>query len=177
MDSLSEIKKHIEEMAGRKGFVSFTAKVVDVSGETCTAAVDDLSLSDIRLRSVVNAENSKMLVTPKIGSYVTVLDTSNGNLTDLVVVAVSEVEKIEIDTNGTVIFNGGGNNGLVKIEDLHNRLKALEKAFNNHTHTITVIGAVPASPATPPSATELPPTASNQFQGDFSGYEDSKIKH
>lgn len=176
MDTLSEIKKHIEEIAGKKGIVSFTAKVVSVSGETCTAAVDDLELSDIRLRSVVNEEDSKMLVTPKVGSFVTVLDNSNGNLTDLVVVAVSEVEKIEIDTNGKVIFNGG-DKGLVKIDELHNRLKALEKAFNEHTHVITVIGAAPATPGTPPSATEMSPSASTQFQGNYSGYEDTKITH
>lgn len=49
---------------------------VKVGGETCSIEVGYLRLTDVRLLSVMNGEQSKLLVTPKDGSYVTAIDLS-----------------------------------------------------------------------------------------------------
>lgn len=128
MDSLSEIRESIRNMAaGTGGARIFTAKVLSTDGETCCVDIDGLVVSDVRLRAVVNGEESGILVTPKTGSYVTVADLS-GNLTRLVVVGFSEVEKIEVNADDRIIFNGGQNHGLVKVE---NMVGWMQKVYND----------------------------------------------
>ena len=123
MDSLSEIRESIRNMAaGTGGARIFTAKVMGTDGDTCCVDIDGLVVSDVRLRAVVNGEESGILVTPKTGSYVTVADLS-GNLTRLVVVGFSEVEKIKI--------NGGQNGGLVNIGELVDRLNYIENKIGD----------------------------------------------
>ena len=118
MNPLNEIRKSIASMSsgnGRAGL--YTAKVLSADGETCCVDIDGLTASDVQLRAVVNGEESGILVTPKTGSHVTVADLS-GDLTRLVVIGFSEVEKVEI--------NGGHNGGLINIEDLVKRLNYIE---------------------------------------------------
>lgn len=67
MNTLSEIRKSIKKIASEKGSSFFTAKVENVDGEVCSVKVDDLLLTDVRLRTVVNNEVSKILITPEIG--------------------------------------------------------------------------------------------------------------
>ena len=76
MDSYTEIKNKIRAMTGRKTPLLLTGRVESVDGETCTVSVGDLKLTGVRLRSVVNGESSKLLITPKQGSYVTLIDLS-----------------------------------------------------------------------------------------------------
>ena len=117
MEPLSEIRKSIQGMAARTGKSGcFTAKVKAVNGETCSVELDGLTLTDVRLSAVVNGENSKILVTPETDSYVLVADLA-GDLSQLVVVGYSEVKQIEVDTD-KIIFNGGSNHGLVKVEEM-----------------------------------------------------------
>lgn len=128
MSVYSEIREKLEGFKSNGSGASMgglmIAEVKSVEGDTCTIAVDDdLDLSDVRLR-VVSDDNtsSKMLLTPKIGSFVLVADLSGGDLSDMAVVMFSEVEKI--------IINGGNNGGLVKINDLVNHLNTIENDIN-----------------------------------------------
>lgn len=173
MDALSEIKQNIRRITGddRVNRTLFTAKVVRTSGEVCDVDLDGLTLTDVRLRAVVNGANSKMLITPKTNSYVLVADLS-GNLTRLVVVAFSEIDKIEIDTETEIVINGG-TKGLVKIDELNERLKNLENAFNSHTHIVSTTGTAAAQTGTAAATTNT----STEFQSGYSGYEDTKVKH
>ena len=162
MDPLSEIKESIKKIASTGGmFRAFTAKVKSVNGETCTVELEGITLTDVRLRAVVNDENSKILVTPKTDSYVLVVDLA-GNLSQLAVVGYSEVEKIEVDTD-KIIFNGGNNNGLVKIEELTNKLNELSRAISLHTH--------------PVSGSAAGATTSRIPMFNKSDYEDTKVTH
>ena len=71
MDPLSEIREKIKRIANGNGsFTCFTAKVTSVDGETCDVELEGMKLTDVRLRAVMNGEDSKILVTPKIGSHV-----------------------------------------------------------------------------------------------------------
>lgn len=137
MDPLSEIREKIKRIANGNGsFTCFTAKVTSVDGETCDVELEGMKLTDVRLRAVMNGEDSKILVTPKIGSHVLVVDLS-GNLSQLAVVGYSEVEKIEIDATDKIIFNGGNNKGLIQIEKLTQKLNELVIAINEHTHPVS----------------------------------------
>ena len=99
------------------------AKVKNVDGQTCTVTIDELELADVRLRAVVNDEDSGILVTPKVGSFVMITDLSNGDKRDWAVVMYSEVDKVE--------FNGGQNGGLINIKDLVSHINTIEEDLNN----------------------------------------------
>ena len=151
MEIYSDIKKKIVAMSGKKLPLLLTAKVESVDGETCTVSIGMLKLTDVRLRSVVNGESSQILITPKIGSYVTVADLS-GELRALEVIGWSEIDKIEIgtetdicvncngdtsiDCSGTITINGGDNHGMAKVEAVAEKLSALEKDLNNLKQSI-----------------------------------------
>lgn len=161
MDDLSKIKRSIRRIAGGGSRWCFTAKVKSVDGEVCSVETEGLTLTDVRLRAVVNGEESKMLVTPKTESYVTVLDV-RGDMRELLVVAVSEVEKVEV-TAEEVIFNGGNNGGLINIEKLTKKLNDLANDLQTHTH------------ACPNGKTAPTETLVTKFSK--SDYEDENVTH
>lgn len=99
------------------------AKVKKVDGQTCVVTIGELELSDVRLRAVVNDEESGILVTPTIGSFVMITDLSNGDKRDWAVVMYSEIDKVE--------FNRGKNGGLINIEDLVSHINTIEDDINN----------------------------------------------
>lgn len=138
MDNYTEIRNKIRAMVGQKTPLLLTGKVESVEGETCTVSIGDLKLTGVRLRSVVNGEASKLLVTPKQGSFVTVIDLS-GELRETEVIGYSEIDAIDIETgsdinincNGTVTFNGGKYEGIVIAKNVTEKLNLLEKEINN----------------------------------------------
>lgn len=172
MDNYTEIKNKIRAMVGQKTPLLLTGKVERVNGETCTVSIGDLTLTDVRLRSVVNGEQSRLLITPKQGSYVTLIDLS-GELRETEVIGYSQIEAIDIDTSGditvncrgNIVINGGSNDGLVKINELTQKLNQLVQQFNAHTHP------VPNGSSSAPT----PPIAFPYFSK--TQYEDTKVKH
>ena len=179
MDPLSDIRKSIRNMSsGNGGAGIFTAKGLSTDGDTCCVDIDGLVVSDVRLRAVVNGEESGILITPKTGSYVTVADLS-GDLTRIVVVGFSEVEKIEVNADDKIVFNGGGNHGLVNIEELKNNLNTLKTYVETMkmavSEGLTSIGAGPsANGVTGRTAFE---TAMASQSIHFDDMEDTKITH
>lgn len=172
MDNYTEIRNKIRAMTGQKTPLLLTGKVESVSGETCTVSVGDLKLTDVRLRSVVNGEQSKLLITPKQGSYVTLIDLS-GELRETEVIGYSEIETIDIETesdikincSGNIVINDGHNHGLVNIQELTDRLNQFVEQFNAHTHTVPN-----GSSSAPTPSITLPYFSKTQ-------YEDTKVKH
>jgi hypothetical protein len=125
MDVYSKIGMSIRRIAKTDGSqrpVILPAKVEKVAGETCTVTIDGLTVTDVRLRAVVNNNTEQLFIQPRAGSYVLVADL--GDLRQLVVITYSEVEKIHVKISDTtididddgVVFNNGGLKGLVKIE-------------------------------------------------------------
>lgn len=43
-------------------------KMGDVEGNTCTVIVDDIEISDVRLRASTVDNNDEMLIVPKLGT-------------------------------------------------------------------------------------------------------------
>lgn len=163
MDSLSEIKKSIKKItSGERMCRIFTAKVVRADGETCEVDYEGLRLTDVRLRAVVNGEESGVMLTPKAGSYVTVADLS-GDLSQTVVIGFSEVESVDITAGGEIHLNGDSFGGLIRIEDLVNDLSNIVNTFNTHTHTVANgVAAIPE--------VSMNPISRNDF-------ENTRIKH
>ena len=123
-------------------------------------------MSGIRLRASKAENDSQILLVPRTGSAVIVCSLS-GDLSDLAVIAVDEVERIEI--------NGGRLGGLINIEQLTDKLNALVDAFNSHTHTIPIGGVICEKPnAAPVRVPKVISPASSFRTGD---YEDETIKH
>lgn len=193
-DVYTEIKRRIRGMYGQHTPLLLTCKVESVDSETCTVSVGDLKLTDVRLRSVVNGEESKLLITPKTGSFVTVIDLS-GELRELEVIGYSEIETIDIETDGdinikckgdtnldcdgTVTFNGGDHDGLVKLQELKDNLNSIKNYLSALKSAInTGLNGVGASTAASGAA------GAAAFEGamagqtiNFKNMENDKVKH
>lgn len=127
MDTYAEIARVIRAMTGGNGGTAlFTAEVKSVEGETCTVLVGGLEVPDVLLTPADEGADGKLVITPKVGSQVTVADLSGGELRHLAVVHWGEVEKMSL-TAGSIELNGGDNGGMVNIEGLKNNLDALKK--------------------------------------------------
>lgn len=171
MNSLSEIRDKIRKIAAAHPLgVCYTAQVVSVEGESCTVELEGMHLTEVRLRSVVNGQESKLLITPKVDSYVQVLDLSR-DFTQMMVIGYSEVEKVEVTADDTIVLNGGHNDGLVKINELTQKLNELVQAFNVHTHPVTVTG----NASTQSGVTS--PITNNAALFNKRDYENDKILH
>ena len=178
MDVYQDIKQKLCQLTGAdidRGL--FTAEVTKVSGDTCSVRYGDLVFEDVRLRVIAeDSNNSRMLLTPKVGSCVLVADLSGGDKRDFAVVMLSEVQKVEL-TADEVKLNGGSNGGLVKIEELTRQLNGLIDMFNNHTHSgiiIAVSGGSGAPAVGTPGNSGKPTSTAEQF--DQSKYEDTPSK-
>ncbi len=180
MDVYQEIKQKLCQLTGAdidRGL--FTAEVTKVSGDTCSVRYGDLVFEDVRLRVIAeDSNNSRMLLTPKVGSCVLVADLSGGDKRDFAVVMLSEVQKVEL-TADEVKLNGGSNGGLVKIEELTKQLNGLKDVvndliskYNKHTHSVATPDTFNGT-AAPTTDTESQTAA----QFDQSKYEDTTIKH
>lgn len=78
------------------------AEVKAITGESCTVAVGDLELTDVRLKATINGENNKVLLLPKVGSVV-LIGSLTGDMRDLCVLKIDEVEKLKYEQSGLKI--------------------------------------------------------------------------
>ena len=189
MNVYGQIAQAIRDIAGVKpgGTTIFPAVVKQTDGSTCTILIGDLEVSDVRLRAVINNEQDQLVCTPKQNSQVLVADMSGGEFRELVVIAYSEIETIDLTIgqttlqleDGKITINGGNLGGLVKIQELTDKLNnlvqeinAIKTKFNTHTHSVET--TAPAG-----TWTTKPTTSSASDVSDFnkSDYEDTTIKH
>jgi hypothetical protein len=154
------------------------ARVDEVDEEarviTCTPIDDGAQLINVQLQGVTNGENGACIV-PALGSEVVVgfLDRDNA-----VVVLCSEVERVTLDVNDTIVINGGTNGGLVKIQELTDKVNDLVQAFNNHVHNgvIVAVSGGSGAPAVGTPGNSLKPTASASTFNK-TDYENENVKH
>lgn len=105
-----------------------TAKNVDEVKRICdfTPIGDEADRFDVRLQSA-ESQTLGLVLIPKEGSFIII---SFMNRTQAFVSLTSELEKVLVDTD-LFQFNGGDNDGLVKIGDLIAKLNNLENDINN----------------------------------------------
>lgn len=160
MDEYRRLQELLRDAGGGRETTLYQGVVKSVEGQTCTVTVGKVDVSGVRLKASETEDKGRMLVTPKVGTAVT-MGSLSGDMAELVVVQVDHVERIEV--------NGGLLGGLVNIEELTAKINELVDAFNSHTHQVTV--AHPGGTFT----TVKPMKAANRFaKGD---YEDETIKH
>lgn len=160
MNEHSKLKDYIQRVGGGRPITIYQGIVKSVAGNLCEVEIGNIVIPDVRLKASELDDDGMMLVTPKVGSAVTVGSLS-GDLSQLVVLQVDHIESI--------VINGGKLGGLINIEALTDKINGLVDTFNNHTHNVTV--AHPGGTF----ATLQPGAAASTFnKGD---YEDETIKH
>lgn len=88
-------------------------------------------------------------------------------------------DRLEVEA-GQIVFNGGGNKGLVNIEQITSKINELIDAFNNHTHSIpSGMVAVSGSlgPGSNPAPVDVPAPAAKHTKVQRDDYEDTKVTH
>jgi hypothetical protein len=151
-----------------------TVNSVDTSERTCevTPLNGKADLFDVRFQAELSL-NVGLFIEPKVNSTVLVAFI---NSVQAAVVMCSEIENIYIDTYGDTIFNGGQNDGMVKVGDLVTKLNNLENKVNDlvtwtSTHTHTGVTPGPGSTGT---AVGIVGTLTPTQQSDL---ENTKVQH
>lgn len=150
-------------IGGNNNIPLVVGEVKEITGESCTVVfdTDGMELTEVRLKSTINESGNYLLTVPKIGSSVT-LGSISGDLTDLCVVKVDEVERIEIVQGSLKILLDSSDNkvriksGDVGLLELMQSMATILKGLKVYTN----MG---------PSGTPLPDTVAKitQFETDF----------
>ena len=175
MSKERECAKSLRAIVGKEPFQTYVAKVVSVEGAKCTVlrVFDEMEIKEVRL-NCSTTENEGVVIVPKKDSHV--LITSIDGLYWFVS-QYSAIDKITVDAESKIIFNGGENKGLIQIEKLTQKLNELVDKFNQHTHTGTFSGAIGEIPVSGTiEATSIPTPITEPFFVK-SDYEDENITH
>ena len=161
------LRRNIKAVVGPAPITVYQGIVSGVDGITCTVRFGEMEVDGIRLRASEASQDAQMLIVPKVDTAV-IVGSLSGDLSDLVVLAVDVIERIEI--------NGGKLGGLINIEALTNKINELVNAFNNHTHTI-LSGKIKCGPYPNAAPVQVPAVTSKAQQLQKSDYEDETVKH
>lgn len=135
---MSEAANYIRQIAGSPEARLILAKVDAVNGRTCDVSPigSAAPYKNVRLHALINSDNG-LLVTPAVGSDVLIAERT---ATDAAVVMYSEIDKIEFkigdisfaaDSEGIVFNEGVKNSFLTDINQLVNKLNAIESDINS----------------------------------------------
>jgi hypothetical protein len=115
MDRYRKLRDALKEAMPKQKVILWqgVVKNVDTTALTCTVTMEDMDLSDVRLRATTNVNDKQMLFVPTVGSIV-IFGTLTGNLDELIVLAYDQID--------TLVINGGDLGGLVKVNELKTQL-------------------------------------------------------
>ena len=122
MDPYRELRERLENIGGGKATNLYQGVVTDLSDVTCEVSIDGLSIPDVRLRASTEVDGAQIIVRPAVGSVV-IVGSLTGDLDHLVVLSMDRAEE--------VIINGGKLGGLIKVQELTQKLNALESEVND----------------------------------------------
>lgn len=163
--------------------INGTIHSVDETEFTCqvdisTDAYPDLLLNDVPLRVLKNAQASFVEI-PKLETSCLVCFREN-NVQRPQLIAVHESDKLLLTigtstlevTDGLFKFNGGYNDGMVKVNALITKINRLENTmntfmnttFNTHTHVCAAAGSPSAVPVPLNSASFTPITQKSDLE-------------
>lgn len=193
---MEELKRKIEERLNEWKDFSFIGEVISVNETENSCNVErseGVIYYNVRLNSIINEDEKGIVFVPKKGSKVLVERLGGSN--ELYVSLYSSLTKIKsnigefslsitedgIDLESKKItINGGDNGGLIKIEELTDKINALVDKFNNHTHMLSIGSVnVTGSPSaqTNPAPISVPAIMSKATKLSKSDYENKDIKH
>lgn len=162
MDKIAKIKEKLKEIVDIPENLPITATVTGITGDHCSVKLTSgLELTDVKLKATINDDKDYILFTPVVGSKV-VLISLTGNLDNLTVLKVDQVQKIELQQNGLSILVDSNDkkvavkNDKVSLKEVFSDLATLLKQLK----VFTPIG---------PSGTPLPDSiaAITQFEMKF----------
>ena len=159
--------RNIRAAAGPQPLTVYQGIVASVEGITCTVTFGSQDVSGVRLRASEADNNAQILLVPRVGTAV-IVGSLSGDLSQLVVLSVDEIERIEI--------NGGKLGGLINIETITDKINQLVDAFNAHTHTMPP-GTVIVGQYSNAAPVIAPKTTSPASRFNKKDYEDTTIKH
>lgn len=170
MDQYKRLYDNLRKMGGQK-ITIWQGIVKSVDGITCTVTFGNQDVSGVRLRASEKENADNILITPKVGTAVTV-GSLTGDYSQLVVLQIDQIE--------TIIINGGKLGGLINIETLTEKINNLVDAFNSHTHMLatgTVAVAGSATNQSNPAPIQVPPIQQKADKLNKGDYEDETVKH
>jgi hypothetical protein len=160
--SADKIRKAIKELSKTGDEVySIVCNVdsVDTAEKTCDCSPVDGKADLLGVRLMAQNQTGFYII-PKIGSIVVV--TMINGFTGYVAM-FSEVDEIQL--------NGDNYDGLVRVQELTDKLNNLEDAFNQHillynlhTHAGVMAGASSTTPPVAPDTQVLVPTISTELE-------------
>jgi len=130
MSELVEAIRRIVAGQVKSALVTGTVKSFDDSDYTVTVELNsDIEIEEVRIRSVINGEDSGILVEPAIGSYV-LLGLIDNKVESLFVVGYSEVKSYKLKAE-LIELNGNAHGGLVKSDKVNTEDNAIKQDLNN----------------------------------------------
>lgn len=100
MDKYAKLVDLLKKVAAPQLSVPIlNAEVKEITGESCTVMIDELELTEVRLKATINGSENKIIVNPKVGSMV-LIGSLTGDLKDLAVLRVDEIESIVYHQDG-----------------------------------------------------------------------------
>ncbi len=171
MSEERKIRNAIREIANAgntAAFETYACTVTAVTGAMCDVQriLDEKEIKEVRLNATIQAA-AGLLIVPKIGSVVLITNIDGDKN---FVSQFSEIEKITLNVETAIEINGG-TNGLVKIQELTDKLNALVQKYNGHTHSVSTSGSATSQTGTASATTDRADTFNK------SDYEDTKILH
>lgn len=169
------IKSTVDRYVKKQSFVAEVLEV-DRSDDTCLVKPEDgPELYGVRLKSVVDELQHKVVIYPKIGSLVMCSLVEN-NPNEAYISKYGEIEEVVLDVK-KVTINGGELGGMVKA-------KELEEQLNKHKAILEAIlqvmnGAPLTQPGGAPSVlqTALKTALTGKQTGDFSNLQNEQLLH
>ena len=157
MSDKRQISEAIQRLSGtfmQDSVRLFLAEVdsVDEGQRTCVVTpINDNATTSYPDVLLMAEANDGILIVPAIGSTVIVNVSKRGVA---YVCMYSDIDKLTIITSTltTLVckatqFNDGSFGGLVKIQELVDKINRLENTFNTHTHTVASFGTPSSAPA------------------------------
>ena len=96
MDEYRRLQELLKGAGGGRETTLYQGIVKSVEGQTCTVTVGGVDVPGVRLKASETEDKGRMLVTPKVGTAVT-MGSLSGDMAELVVVHVDRVETIEVN--------------------------------------------------------------------------------
>jgi hypothetical protein len=161
MTEFREIREKLRSIAETGQSAPFRiAEVTKVTDSDCSIMIGELEITGVKLFSIIAPGG--LLIKPKVGSMVTVIDLSNGLLRDLLLVKVDHAELISYDQDGLTVEI----DSVSKKVDISNKTTSISKLMGQ---VADIISKLTVSTPNGPSGTPLPPTitALEKFKTDY----------
>ena len=91
MNEYSKLKNLLQGFGGENVITIYQGIVNRIDGCLCEVQIGNIAIPDVRLRASEIGDDGEMLITPKVGTAVTIGSLS-GDLSQLVVINVDHIE-------------------------------------------------------------------------------------